>query len=655
MSATEKPVEKAFTPKAIIVGIIGSLALVFADAILGPTSGFVATAEVSVMTVVILALIQLYTNIKFTFAEYVVIYAMVYGAAATYPGWFFWVGALVLPNAEAPAWLADFKAFVPSWLTLPKHLYEAALPGGQPTPFGELFGQFIVGFVLILVLVFISIFGLMPMRRQIVEIQRLPYPATTAAFTAVSLAVEKPPDEKVPLLGSRRNWLLFGLFIGFITVIFTEGYLVSTLWPGVPVIPGHIGDTPGQPGILWSMIPGAAIGLDMASVFPWSWFGYFAPMDALITIMITMLIVNFVVVPFYISAGIIEFDPSAAFDDIYFDAWYFAPYKLHPLGVALLAGGVIGAYIAAWKYIAETLKDKNPEYDFVSPQMQWILSFVAVIILTGIGIALGAPAVPAFLLSLFLIYVLQMWGVMGLGYINLQYTWDAHASSVVGEMCYAAGLIDTSQPSAALVGFTMQGRLFTRGDIGASAFFESSRFAFLGRVNSIKTIIIAIIIGLVIGSFGGQMFEAYLTYSYGINHDVFGTFLDGLWVLAIPRARNYVRGGFTWYGPSPDELGVFIILLLLAIAIPILQARVAFTIPFIPIVAGLTVLMSSSANIDWGWTFLPILIIKWLVVKIGGTKLDEQVARPFFAGAAAGGLFGAVVSGIGAAIKAMGG
>ena len=248
-----------------------------------------------------------------------------------------------------------------------------------------------------------------------------------------------------------------------------------------------------------------------------------------------------------------------------------------------------------------------------------------------------------------------MWGVMGLGYINLQYTWDAHASSVVGEMCYAAGLIDTSQPSAALVGFTMQGRLFTRGDIGASAFFESSRFAFLGRVNSIKTIIIAIIIGLVIGSFGGQMFEAYLTYSYGINHDVFGTFLDGLWVLAIPRARNYVRGGFTWYGPSPDELGVFIILLLLAIAIPILQARVAFTIPFIPIVAGLTVLMSSSANIDWGWTFLPILIIKWLVVKIGGTKLDEQVARPFFAGAAAGGLFGAVVSGIGAAIKAMGG
>jgi len=602
-----------------------------------------------------LAIIQLYTNINFTFAEYVVIYAMVYGAAATYGGWFLWVGALVLPNAEAPAWLADFRSFVPSWLTLPKHLYEAALPGGQPTPFGELFGQFVVGFVLTLVMVIISIFGLLPLRRQIVEIQRLPFPATTAAFTAVSLAVEKPPEEKVPLLGSRRNWLLFGLFIGFITVIFTDGYLVSTLWPGVPVIPHYVGDQPGQPSWLWTLLPGAALGIDMSNVFPWSWFSYFAPMDALITIMITMFIVNFVVVPFYISAGIIDFDPAAAFDDIYFEAWYYAPYKLHTLGVALLAGGVIGAYLAAWKYIAKTLKDKNPEYDFISPQMQWILSFVAVIILTGIGIAFGAPPVPAFLLSLFLIYVLQMWGVMGLGYINLQYTWDAHASSVVGEMCYAAGMIDTSQPSPAIVGFTAQGRVFTTGDVGASAFFESSRFAFLGRVNSIKTIIVAIIVGLVIGSFGGQMFEAYLTYSYGINHDVFGTFLNGVWVLGIPRARNYVLGGFTAYGPSPEQLGIFVLLLLLAIAIPILQARVAFTIPFIPIVAGLTVLESDYGNITWGWTFLWVLIVKWLVVKIGGTKLDEQVARPFFAGAAAGGLFGAVVSGIGAAIKVMGG
>ncbi|RLF17027.1 MAG: hypothetical protein DRN06_04480, partial [Thermoprotei archaeon] len=91
------------------------------------------------------------------------------------------------------------------------------------------------------------------------------------------------------------------------------------------------------------------------------------------------------------------------------------------------------------------------------------------------------------------------------------------------------------------------------------------------------------------------------------------------------------------------------------IIIPVLQARVAFTIPFIPIVAGLTLLMSMEGNMDWGWPFIPILIIKWLVLKLGGTKLDEQVARPFFAGAAAGGLLGAVVSGIGAAIKVMGG
>ncbi len=653
--AAKEVAAKAFTPKAIIVGIIGSLALVFADAILGPTSGFVATAEVSVMTVVILAIIQMYTGIEFSFAEYVVIYAMVYGAAATYPGWFFWVSALVIPNAEAPGWLADFRPFVPSWLSLPKHLYDASLTGGVAAPYGELLPQFVVGFVLILVLVLISMFGSLPFRKQVVEIERLPFPATTAAFTAVSMAVEKPPEEKVPVLGSRRNWLLFGLLIGFLTCIFTEGYLVSTLWPGIPVIPGHLGDDPGAPGFLWTIIPGAALGFDMSAMFPWSWFGYFAPMDALITILIMLIIINFIVVPGMINAGLIEFDPSTPVGDLYFDIWFFADYKLHPLGAALLAGGVIGGYIAAWKYIVESFKDKNPEYDFVSPQMQWVLSFASVIILTAVGVAFGAPIIPAFLLALFSIYILQMWGVKGLGYINLQFTWDAHSSSIIGEMCYAAGLIDTAELTPALAGYVIMGRLFTRGDIGISAFYESSRFAFLGRVNTVKTIIIAIIIGLIIGEIGGEFFEAYLTYAYGINHDVFGTFVDGLWVLGIPRLRAYHAAGFTRYGPTPAELPIFIVLLLIGIIIPVLQARVAFTIPFIPIVAGLTLLMSMEGNMDWGWPFIPILIIKWLVLKLGGTKLDEQVARPFFAGAAAGGLLGAVVSGIGAAIKVMGG
>lgn len=646
-------VPKAFTGKALIIGVIGSIALVLADSILGPVTGFVATAEVSVMTVVVLAILQMYSGLKFTFPEYVVIYSMVYGAAATYPGWFFWVTSLV-KHSETPSWWPDYAKFIPGFLTAPKDLFDLAMKGQAAPPYGALFPQYVVGYALTLALTLISMFGLIPLRKQIVEIERLPFPATTAAFTAVSMAVERPPEERAPILGSRRNWLVLGLVAGLLLTIFTAGYMIETLFPGAPVIIHYIGDRPGGPGNLWGVLRGAALGIDMANVFPWSFFFYFAPMDALATIAIVTIIINFIAVPALVSAGQVEFDPSMSIGDLYGTLWFQAPFKFHQLGVALLIGGVIGGYIAAYKFISSSIKDKKPEYDFFSPQMQWALSFASVIVLTAIGVAFGASAVPAFLLALFSVYVLQMWGVRGLGIVNLQYTWDAHASSIIGEVVAPAGMLSTAEPNQALVGFTMMGRLFTRGDIGASALFESSRFSFLARVNTIKTIIVSIIIGLTIGSFGGQIFQTYLNYTYGLTHDTFGRFATGLWTLGLPRARNYVRGGFEWYGPVKEQAVPWFLLLVLGVVLPIVSGRVAFTIPFNPIAAGLTLLDSSDANIAWGYPAIAIMVIKWIITKLGGTRLDEQAARPLFAGAAAGGLLGAVFSGIAAAVKAFG-
>ena len=642
---------KAFTPVSIIVGILGAIALVLADAILGPTSGFVATAEVAVMTVVILALIQMYTPIKISFTEYAVIYAMVYGAAVSYPGWFFWVAALV-KNATSPSWWPQYAKFLPSFISAPKDLYDLALKGQTAAPYGALTPQFTVGFILTLVVVFIGIFGTAPLRKQIVEVERLPFPATTAAFSVVSVAVNPPEKEKVPLLGSRRNWVVLGLTIGFLTVIFTQGYLITTLYPGAPAVPSFIGDETRRSGMLWGALPGAVIGLQMSSFFPWSWADYFAPMDAMLTITYMTLLIDFVFTPAAIYAGVLSYDPSYTVGDLYGIAWFSFPYKYHQLGVALLIGGVLGGYIAAYKLIISSWKDKKKEYDYTSPQLQWVISIISVLVLTGIGVMLGADIVSSFVLSLFLIYVLQMWGIRGLGLTNLQFTWDAHATSVIGEMLAPMGILGTAQPGAALVGFTMLGRFFTRGDIGASSFFESSRFAFLGRVKTIKIILISILIGLIIGEVGGELFQAYLTYSYGINHPTFGTFGAGLWQFALPRAYYYVAGGFTRYGPSSQELWLWWLLLILGLAVPAIRGRVAFSIPFSPIAAGLTFLMAGDGNLSWGYGFLVMLVTKWLILKLGGTKLDEQVARPFFGGALAGGLFGAVVSGVAVAMKA---
>jgi len=643
--------EKAFTIRAIIIGIIGCFALVAADCILGPISGFVATAEVSVMTVVILALLQMFLKFKMSYAEYAVIYAMIYGAAASYGGWFTFIFFLGVHNAKSPPWLPRYAQFVPEFFKLPPELFQMALKGGTSAPFMDLMPATITGVILTLLMGIIGIFGTAPFRRQIVEIERLPYPATTAAFTAVSLAMEPPPaEERVPVLGSRRNWLLLGLLVGFITVIFTSGYLIETVFPGAMVIPHYIGDRPTASGILWGIIPGAALGLDMASMFPWSWFDYFAPMDALITITIMVIIVNFILTPLQIKMGILEYDPSYTIDDVYFTAWFIQGYKYHVIGSALLIGGVLGGYIAAWKYIAESLKNKEKEPGFVSPQLQWILSIIAVLIMTGIVVSFGGPPIPAFLMSLFLIYVFQMWGIRGLGEVNLQFTWIAHAFYPIGGISTALGFINTGELTSSLAGFIMGSTMYERlGDIAPSAFFESSRFAFLGKVRNIGLIVISIIIGLLIGGVFGALFKQHLAFSYGLTHRLGGPYYYIFHYLRVQYVRYLHLGGFHRYGFPDERFYAYLVLILIGLLIPVLRARVAFPIPFSPIAAGLTLLMSYSGNLDWGYGFIIILIVKWLVLKLGGTKLDEQVARPFFAGAAAGGLLGAVVSGIAAA------
>ena len=650
----EVPV-RAFTLKAIVVGVLGCLALVAADVILGPLTGFVATAEVSVMTVVIVALIQMFLRFRASYAEYAVIYAMVYGAAASYTGWRTYATCLMQYATGYPWLTEEYKKFIPSYFKiLPKEFFDMAMEGGHPAPFGQLMGVTILGTVITMFFGLLGMFALAPFRRQIVEVERLPYPATTAAFTAVSLAMEPPPkEERAPVLGSRRNWLLLGLIIGIILTLFGPGYLISEAFPGAPTIPEAVGDRAGDPGSLWHILPGAAIGLDMHAFFPWSFFCYFWPMDALLTVTLVTLLVNFLVVPYMVQAKLIEFDPTMPVGDLYFSAWYTGDYKLHVLGSALLIGGVLGGYIAAWRYILQSFKEKEREPGFISPQLQWILAIVAVVALTAFMVSLGAPVGPALLSSLFLLFIYQMWGIRGLGICNLQFTWVAHAFAPVGYISTYTGMLYTGELSPALAGFVVGTCHYADyGDIVPSAFFESSRFAFLGRVKNIGTIVVAIVIGLVIGGIFGSIYEQHLGFGFGVTHRLAR---DAAYVLYSPGIRphyllRFYRYGFTFYGVKDAALALYCALIGIGALLPILATRIVM--PFNSIAAGLAILECIGANLDWGYQALVYLVIKWLILRIGGTKLDEQVARPFFAGAAAGGLLGAVISGVYVAYKA---
>ena len=192
------------------------------------------------------------------------------------------------------------------------------------------------------------------------------------------------------------------------------------------------------------------------------------------------------------------------------------------------------------------------------------------------------------------------------------------------------------------------------GDIVPSAFFESSRFAFLGRVRSIGIVVISIVIGLLIGGIFGSIYEQHLGFGFGVTHRLAA---DDDYIFASPSIGphylwSFYRYGFTFYGVKDAALALYCIFIGIGALLPILATRIVM--PFNPIAAGLAICSFSfiSANLDWGYQALVYFVIKWLILKLGGTKLDEQIARPFFTGAAAGGLLGAVISGVYAAYKA---
>jgi len=326
----------------------------------------------------------------------------------------------------------------------------------------------------------------------------------------------------------------------------------------------------------------------------------------------------------------------------------------------MLIGAVIAHFIVGYKYILETIKNKEKEPGFISPQMMWILSFLSVIILAAYGATLGAPIHVSLLIALFMIYINTMWSVRGLGEVNLAISdygvieaYSAAVSEALGVTVPGCGKVTSAM--FAMIMFPYE---IMDSRVSAWAFIETSRFAFLSRVSVTKAIIIGILAGVVIAGFVGCFVKASLVYGLGIT----GTFgISSRWHVfdtginvALYRARAYGLRGTGVDRIEGERLMFFIAFLLLSMAIVFIRSKFAVIMPVTAISAALAFYMVDIDVTGWAYTFLPFLIIKYLVLKIGGPKLDEQVARPFFAGAAAGGLFGTVISGIAITLIALG-
>lgn len=645
----EKKVEKGIAEyklpiPGLILGIIGIVFAAFTSTTIGPVSGFLPTAETSQMMVVLLGLITAYIKkIRLSWADYAVIFALTYTAPITFEGSHYY--ALPLwTNTETLAWFNKVKPLVPSFFIGPKDVFKLALKGGTSPPWGALMPYAMTGFLFTFFFALSMMLAAIPFRRQIVEIERIPFPVATASYSAILNLYAEGEEAKAPVLGTRRNWVLVGFIFGFIITAFTEGYLVSTIAPGVPVIPAVVPGNPWRTPLtgIWRTLPGAILAIQFSSMFPWAFISFFFPLEALYSILIGSVLAYLILIPAEINAGWL---PSWNMEMSYGMTWFLAfrveGIKFFFAGVAMVFGAVLGHYLTGLKSLIETWKENPPEV-IGKWRTTMYLSFLGVIvfIIVGILIAGVGPHLAVVLFTAFyILFFINLYYIRTIGEVNLM--WGVWAVYFMHTLNVAEGLGIIKRGVTPLTKVhlgcyaPMMLMLYT-GSMAGVAYMESQRFAFLAKVNP-KKVFLSMILGIIIAYFINLGISATQEFQFGITNNYYGHFGWGEWIFRYPYRVVYEVSRINrWYtidynGASGPAYWICFIL-----GILLTWGRYALNIPLSAIGLGFGIALTPW---DWSYTFIPFLVIKWLMLKVGGGRLYERVGVPFFAGASAGALF----------------
>ena len=647
-----KEVEKGLATYRIpivgtILGILGVIMAATISTIIGPVSGFGPTAETSMMAIIVIGLITAYIKrLRLSWEDYVVIFALTYTGPITHGGASYY--ALPLwTNSEAWAWFNRIRDIVPSMFIGPKDLYEMALKGATAPPWGALAPYAATGFLFTFIYALAMIFACAPFRRQIVEIERIPFPVATATYSTILNLYAEGEEAKAPILGTRRNWVLLGFVVGFLLTAFTEGYLISTIKPEWPVIPANIPGNPWRTSLdIWKTGWVIVAGFQLSAMFPWGPFCFFWPLEALYSVVLAGLLTYLVIVPLEVRMGMI---PSWNMETSYGYLWYLAfrreGIKFFFAGVVMAFGAVIGHYITGFKALRETWKENPPEI-VGRYRTTALLALFGIVWFLIVGAMFGGHLGVVLINAIYMLFLVNIYYIRTIGEVNLMWgVWAIYFMHTL-ETAEALGAFRRGVEPVTTVHIgtyaPMMLLLYTAAMAGVG-YMESQRFAFLAKVNPRK-VFTTMIVGLIIAYIIQYAMSASLVFQFGLNARYYGQFGWGAWIFRYPyrvvHETHVIKAAYSLDYPGASSIAYWLCFIL---GIVLTWGRYAFNIPLSAIGLGFGMALTPW---DWQYIAIPFLVIKWLLLRIGGGRLYERVGVPFFAGMCGGGLFAAFFAGL---------
>jgi hypothetical protein len=545
------------------------------------------------------------------------------------------------PNAAvAPKYQPTF------WCPTDISVLTPAYTGNAPVPWGEWTIPMLWWFSFSLMLILYTHFFALIMRKQFVDIEKLPFPIASAAHILM-----ETEDEKSTSFNSKLRIALVGIVLGLIIPGFFGPF--HTFLPTIPSLSDELNLNPYLIETLPNALLGASFfgGLTVAVLFLW-------PTDLLLSSFVFYVTFGIIIPVVQVKMGILPYIPGQVPLMYYYInvvpglGGIFVPAEQASKAVQIATITHIGApmgiavfsLLLAKDHIIKTIKAiKNPEIEDEPYRIYWIgliasfLGFLGLLVLCEMPILFAILSLIVFqFYNLLNIRIRGEAGYVGNASLNYGPGFGAyHYAPAAYTMVYFPVTQEARSTRAFWVSEMFHGWSLT-GSLTGSATptpsvrgMESFKLASLTKTD-IKGMIVT------------QIFASCLAIAIGIIVSLWGAYTFGLsarWPSRfMPDMSNWVVDGidsdctattFSMYifGPPP-RLPEFLAGFILTGVLTFLRLRFVW-FPLHPL--GV-VLSFTDLTFSWCLFYGIVWVLKMLVLKIGSAKLYEEKAVPLCLG-----------------------
>ncbi len=420
-----------FTIRSVVLSLAFGLFMLFAQTVMRSAGGYSWTGEAALVVLAVSYALSTIRGETLSIGEMGVIFGSIEVITVLFVGWQY-----ILPSWAMAGLSKDFplRHILPDFL-VPKdpRALRALLLGGNVNWSAWLAPLIYVTLFAVILSVF-SYLNVIPFRKFYLDKEKLIFPVATVSASFSKLVRER---------GSGLRWLWLGLLAGFSISLFQRGHLLQAIWEGFPAADLRIDLTP----MLQDYFPGGAFGMDAGTqitpdLLAWA---FLIPIEIQISTWATAIVAYLLVPPILVRMGLLPYESGRDFSFYTSNAAVNGPLPWYHISTGLyLAVGVI-PLILGYKYIRESWRSWEDEP--ITRKwlvIGWLLTFGASTLMIAV---LGVS--PLIALVLVLMHAMYWHGyIWTIGMGNWIIPVDLGIRGMIDNLFFSSGMFQRSSSDA---------------------------------------------------------------------------------------------------------------------------------------------------------------------------------------------------------------